>query len=63
LLITIELYQLTNNEYEYKGVIELHDYNQTIDDKIFDLEKEVPPGTIRHDQTGNNAIIPHQYSN
>ncbi len=56
----IELYQLTNNEYEYKGVIELHDYNQTIDDKMFDLEKEVPPGTIRHDQTGNNSIIPHQ---
>ncbi len=49
----IDLYQLTNNEYEYKGTIELHDYNQTIDDKMFDLEKEVPPGTIRRDQNGN----------
>ena len=55
LVTTIELYQLNNDQYEYEGVIELLEYNQVIDDAIFDLQTEVPPGTTHFDQTVNPA--------
>lgn len=57
LVNTIELYQLNNGQYEYEGIIELHDYNQAIDDKIFDLQNEIPPDVIHFDQTVNDAGI------
>jgi hypothetical protein len=55
LVNTIELYRLNNDQYEYEGVIELLDYNQVIDDKMFDLRNEVPPGTTHFDQTANDV--------
>lgn len=57
LVNTIELYHLNNGQYEYEGLIELQDYNQVIDDKIFDLRNEIPPDAIHIDQTVNEAGI------
>ncbi len=51
LVNTIELYRLYNGQYENEGLIELLDYNQSIHDKMFDLQNEVPSETMILDQT------------
>ena len=41
LVASLKWYQLTNGEYKYQGVMEYHDYNITIDSKMFSLDDEV----------------------
>ncbi|MHC4207749.1 MAG: hypothetical protein ACYSTT_24100, partial [Planctomycetota bacterium] len=38
LVSSIELYQLKNGEYQYEGVIELDEYNQSTNAQLFDLQ-------------------------
>lgn len=42
LVNTIELYQLQDGQYRQEGRIELQEYNQPIDPKMFDLTNEAP---------------------
>jgi len=51
LVTAIEVYQLKDNEYQYLGLMEFHDYNQAIEPEMFTLDDEVPADTIRVDQT------------
>jgi hypothetical protein len=54
LVNSIELYQLKNGEYQYEGVIELDEYNQSTNAQLFDLQNEVPSDVIHFDQTAND---------
>lgn len=49
LINVMELYRLEDGEYRCEGRIELHEYNQPIDAKIFDLANEVPANATRLD--------------
>ncbi|HUS72793.1 MAG TPA: hypothetical protein VMY06_06965 [Sedimentisphaerales bacterium] len=51
LVTATEFYQLKDDEYQYTGVQEYYDYNQTIDAKMFTLDAEVPADVMRIDQT------------
>ncbi len=51
LVIATESYRLKDGEYQYTGVQEYYDYNQTIDAKMFTLNDEVPADVMRIDQT------------
>ena len=51
LVTATEFYQLKDGEYQYTGVQEYYDYNQTIDAKMFTLDDEVPADVMRIDQT------------
>jgi hypothetical protein len=42
LIRTMELYQLQDGQYRHEGRIELQEYNQPIDPKMFDLTNEAP---------------------
>ena len=52
---SIELYQLKNGEYQYEGVIELDEYNQSTNAQLFDLQNEVPSDVTHIDQTANDV--------
>ena len=41
LITQVEIYRLKNGEYSYEGLLEYYDYNQPIDDKMFNIEDEV----------------------
>lgn len=49
LVSAIELYELRDGDYQHEGTIELHEYNQPIDARVFDLTNEVPADTARLD--------------
>jgi len=49
LVNTIELYQLKDGQYRQEGRIELREYNQPIDPKMFDLTNEAPANAERLD--------------
>ncbi len=51
LVMATESYRLKDGEYQYTGVQEYYDYNQTIDAKMFTLDDEVPSDVMRIDQT------------
>ncbi len=55
LVSSIELYQLKNGEYQYEGVIELDEYNQSTNAQLFDLQNEVPSDVTHVDQTANDV--------
>lgn len=55
LVSSIELYQLKNGEYQYEGVIELDEYNQSTNAQLFDLQNEVPSDVTHFDQTANEV--------
>ncbi len=55
LVSSIELYQLKNGEYQYEGVIELDEYNQSTNAQLFDLQNEVPSDVTHLDQTANDV--------
>jgi hypothetical protein len=55
LVSSIELYQLKNGEYQYEGVIELDEYNQSTNAQLFDLQNEVPSDVTHIDQTANDV--------
>ena len=55
LVSNIELYQLKNGEYQYEGVIELDEYNQSTNAQLFDLQNEVPSDVTHLDQTANEV--------
>ena len=42
LVTAIEVFELTNSEYQYNGVWKSYKYNEPFDAKIFELEDEVP---------------------
>jgi len=49
LVSAIERYQFAEGDYQYEGRIELHEYNQPIDARMFDLSNEVPTDAARLD--------------
>lgn len=49
LLNTMELYQLKDGQYSLKGRIELPEYNQPIDPRMFDLTSQAPADAERYD--------------
>jgi tetratricopeptide (TPR) repeat protein len=49
LVTSAELYQFKNGQYEYEGVMEYHDYNVPIDEKMFNLDDEIPEDVRRID--------------
>ncbi len=51
LVNTIGRYRLKDGQYHQEGRIELREYNQPIDPKMFDLTNEVPANTQRLDLT------------
>jgi len=51
LVIAAEYYHLKDGEYQYIGVQQYYDYNQTIDAEMFTLDDEVPADATRIDQT------------
>ena len=55
LVSSIVLYQLKNGEYQYDGVIELDEYNQSTNAQMFDLKNEVPSDVTYFDQTANDV--------
>ena len=55
LVSSILLYQLKNGEYQYDGTIELDEYNQSTNAKMFDLQNEVPSDVTHLDQTANEV--------
>lgn len=54
LLSIMELYQLKDGQYRYEGRIELPEYNQPIDPKMFDLTNETSAGAERLDLSGTD---------
>jgi hypothetical protein len=54
LLNTMELYQLKDGQYSLKGRIELPEYNQPIDPKMFDLTSQAPADAERLDLGGTD---------
>lgn len=55
LVSSIELYQFKNDEYQYEGVIELDEYNQSTNTQLFDLQNEVPSDVTRIDHSTNDV--------
>ena len=51
LVIAAEYYQLRDGEYQFIGMQQYYDYNQTIDAEMFTLDEEVPADAMRIDQT------------
>jgi len=51
LVTAMEVYQLKDNDYQQVGLMEFHDYNQTIDPGMFTLDGEIPADAMRVDQT------------
>lgn len=51
LVTAMDVYQMKDNEYQHRGLVEFHDYNQEIDPEMFTLDDEVPADAIRVDQT------------
>jgi hypothetical protein len=51
LVTAAEFYRLKDGEYQYIGMQEYYDYNQTIDTEMFTLDDEVPADVMRIDQT------------
>jgi hypothetical protein len=50
LVTATEFYRLKDGKYEYRGVQKFYNYNQPINPKMFDLEKEVPADVKRVDR-------------
>jgi hypothetical protein len=55
LVSSIEIYQLKNGEYQYEGLIELDEYNQSTNAQLFDLQNEVPSDVTHFDQTADDV--------
>jgi hypothetical protein len=51
LVTATEFYRLKDGRYEYIGMQEYYNYNQTIDAEMFTLDDEVPADVMRVDQT------------
>jgi hypothetical protein len=51
LVMAIKFYQLKNDTYEPSNLMEFHEYNQPIEEKLFSLDNEVPADAMRIDQT------------
>jgi hypothetical protein len=54
LVSAMELYQLKDGQYSYEGRIELPEYNQPIDPKMFDLTSQAPAGAEHLDLSGTD---------
>jgi hypothetical protein len=54
LVSTIEVYQLQGSQYRQESRIELQEYNQPIDAKMFDLRDEVPANAERLDRSNTD---------
>jgi len=54
LVSTIELYQLQEGAYRHEARVELQEYNQPLDPKIFDLASEAPADVNRLDLASTN---------
>jgi hypothetical protein len=52
LIRTIEVYQPQNGQYLQESRVELREYNQLIDAKMFDLRDQVPAHTEQSDRSG-----------
>jgi len=50
LVKAVKFYRLKDGKYKYQGMQEFYDYNQPIDPKMFDLDKEVPADVRRVDR-------------
>jgi hypothetical protein len=58
LINLVEVYQLKEGEYRREGRIELQEYNQPIDPKMFDLTNEAPAGAERLDFSATDLVLP-----
>lgn len=54
LINLIEVYQLQEGRYRQESRIELQEYNQPIDTRMFDLRNEVPAGAEQLDRSGTD---------